>query len=122
MNLKKSYLVREFFNFLPPNKKNIILTFHHIPKNNFRLFNKLINDLEKDFHFIDPNSISDLFRTDLERPKILITFDDGFRSNLEVFKDILMPKNINALFFICNNFIGLKAENAENFCNYNFYN
>ena len=122
MNLKKSYIVREFFNFIPPSKKNIILTFHHIPKNNLSLFNKLINDLEKDFDFIHPNSIADLFRSDSKRPKILITFDDGFRSNLKVFKEILMPKNINALFFISNNFIGLKDENAEKFISYNFYN
>ena len=64
----------------------------------------------------------DLFRSDLDRPKILITFDDGFRSNLQVYKDILMPKNIKALFFISNNFIGLKGKNAEKFSTYNFYN
>ena len=122
MNLKKSPIVRNIFRFIPANKKNIVLTFHHIPKNNLNLFNKLINNLERDFDFINPNLISDLFKYDLDKPRILITFDDGFRSNLDAYKNILMPKSIKALFFITNNFIGLKDKYAEKFSTNNFYN
>ena len=122
MSLKKSNLVKNLFNYIPENKRNIILTFHHIPRNYFGLFNQLINNLKKDFDFIDPNSITDLFRSNLERPKILITFDDGFHSNFDIYKEILMPKNIKSIFFITNNFIGLKDKNADRFSTYSFFN
>jgi peptidoglycan/xylan/chitin deacetylase (PgdA/CDA1 family) len=47
--------------------------------------------------------------------RYIISFDDGFASELKVTKEILDPLGIKALFFVCPHFIGLEGKEAADF-------
>ena len=44
-------------------------------------------------------------RIPIEGRNLLVTFDDGFKSNLQISKEVLEPLDIQAIFFLCSNFI-----------------
>ena len=40
-------------------------------------------------------------RIPIEGRNLLVTFDDGFKSNLQISKEVLEPLDIKAIFFLC---------------------
>ena len=105
------------------NKNNLrILVYHHVEKKNFkRLYNQL-KDLKKDWNFITPKQFEDHLNKKyiLKGQNLLVTFDDGFKSNFFVEKEILNKLNIKAIFFVPSDFIRLNSyQTSQKFINDN---
>ena len=90
-----------------------VLTYHHINENDFHNFKKQIIWLSKNWQFITPKKFKELVSKGLELKGdyLLITFDDGFKSNINIAKNILDPLGIKAIFFIVSDF--MKITSAE---------
>ena len=95
-------------NFLTPlfkfffKKRNCnfrILMLHNIEKKNFKLLEKNLKILKKEYNFIDPNKLSK-YQYPNTKNNLLLTFDDGFKSNFFFAKNILSKLKIKSIFFI----------------------
>ena len=108
--MKLKYLLINFFftlfNFLKIKEKcNFrILMFHNIEKKNFQLLENNLKTLKKNYNFIDPYVLK---KSDLPKGKnnLLLTFDDGFKSNYIFAKTILKKLKIKGVFFIVSDLI-----------------
>ena len=94
------------FNFLKI-KKNFnfrVLMFHHIKKKHFQLLENNLKKLQKNYNFINPNILKN---SDYPKGKknLLLTFDDGFKSNYIFAKTILKKLKIKGVFFIVTDLI-----------------
>ena len=101
-------------------KKNSIriLVYHHIKKENFQKFENQICMLKKDWNFITPDEFENhiLGKKKLIGKNLMLTFDDGFKSNFFVAKKILAKLNIKAIFFVPSDFIQIRSQDkAINF-------
>lgn len=123
-NLILNFLL--FIGFIRKKKQSLrILMFHDI--NDFKKFEKIIVHLKKDWKFISPDSFLRIYnnKNKIKKKLILLTFDDGFKSNLIVAEKILSKHNIKAIFFIPFEFIMKKNKlKKRNFIlkNLNFKN
>lgn len=105
-------------------KKDIlrILVYHHIEKNYFNRFENQLKILRENWKFITPRQFEDHMNKKkiLKGRNLLITFDDGFKSNFFVEKKILNKFDIKAIFFIPSDFINLKShKKTQKFINEN---
>jgi peptidoglycan/xylan/chitin deacetylase (PgdA/CDA1 family) len=84
------------------NKYIKILVYHDIKEKDHNRFKTHINYIDKYYGFIEPKELQDIIKrnTVLKRIKVLLTFDDGFKSNAVVAKKFLNPLGIKALFFV----------------------
>ena len=91
-------------------RKPVVLLYHGIPKNadgsminqvNGAIFEEQIQFLQEHFELIAPDQLC-TERGPLQRQRVLITFDDGFRNNAEVAAPLLRRYQVPALFFVCN--------------------
>jgi peptidoglycan/xylan/chitin deacetylase (PgdA/CDA1 family) len=79
--------------------------YHGIPRQgssedvNADIFELHIQFLVKHFAFVHPSQKIGIRRR-LQRPRILLTFDDGFRNNAEVAVPILRKYDVPAIFFV----------------------
>lgn len=87
-----------------------VLIFHGV--NDLSKFTKLINHLIRYWNIISPNDFFNLLDNNKEvsKPSLLITFDDGFKNNLEIVP-ILDNFSIKALFFVCPALVELESNN-----------
>lgn len=114
-----SFLVRLFNKLIEKDFRDTVVTFHNILPSDFEWFNNTINLIEKKFEIMNP---LDIFSNNSSlRKRVLITFDDGFKSNKKLEELILKPKKIKAIFFITTNFISLDESKAYEFVANNFY-
>lgn len=94
-----------------------ILLFHDVPPAEREAFAGLVRDLHAAGRLIGPAEAEGrLAGRDLGRagpPPCLLSFDDGFASNLEVARDILDPLGVKALFFVCPNLAELTGPAQE---------
>lgn len=112
-------IVRLLNNLKAKDSRDVVITFHNITPVDFEWFKNTINFIEQKFEIMDPK---DLFsKKSRSRKRVLITFDDGFKSNKKLEELILKPKNIKAIFFITTNFISLDESKAYDFVANNFY-
>jgi peptidoglycan/xylan/chitin deacetylase (PgdA/CDA1 family) len=108
--MKFKYLIINFlsvlFNFLKINEKcNFrILMVHNIKKKNFQLLENNLKTLKKNYNFINPNVLK---KSNFPKGKnnLLLTFDDGFKSNYIFAKTILKKLKIKVVFFIVTDLI-----------------
>jgi peptidoglycan/xylan/chitin deacetylase (PgdA/CDA1 family) len=95
-----------------------VLMYHDIKESEFENFENQINNLRKKWNFITPEEFH-LYKNgmlDISKNSILITFDDGFYSNIKAAMRILNKYNIKALFFIVYDFVNIeKIEEAHDF-------
>ena len=62
-----------------------------------------------DYDFISPKEFEEIIKSGkVKGKKILLTFDDGFKSNRFITESFLNKKGIKAIYFIISDFIGLK--------------
>ena len=123
--LKK--LTNIFFNILiylriiNKKKKSLrILMFHDIY--DYQKFEKIIIHLKKDWEFISPDYFYNICKNKkkINKRLILLTFDDGFKSNLKVAEEILSKYRIKAIFFIPFQFVNIQnLRNKQKFINKN---
>lgn len=102
-----------------------ILLYHHIPENKIELFKKQLHYLSNKYHFITPSQFQGFVNGEhsFSDLKLLITFDDGFKSNRLVAEEILQPLGIKAIFFVSTDFIELlDSEKQKRFITQKIYN
>ena len=90
-----------------------VLIYHDVKsKSQIELFKNQILSLKKEYDFISPNEFEQLLKSKVKpnKPKILLTFDDGFKSNKKLAEQVLNELNIQALFFIISDFISLSKK------------
>lgn len=109
-----------FLKFIPKKEYSIALTFHNISRSHCKWFEKTLDHLSLNFDFVDPNNLDQIIDKN-EKRKIILTFDDGFKSNRALAEKILNPRGIKALFFITYGFIGLNEKESFEFANNNYF-
>ena len=124
----KNQLLKYFYKVFGNSSKQQlrVLIFHDIEKKDFKKFEKFIQYALDNFNLISPKEFKlfldgkkNLFK---EKKNILLTFDDGYKSQKIVAEKFLNPKNIKALFFPVSDFINLKNKNeAHIFIRHNFF-
>jgi len=96
-----------------------IVTLHNISEKQFKWFEDFIDFIDKKYGFINPNDF--LAEGRKANNGVLLTFDDGFRSNRVVAESILKKYDVKAVFFITEKFVGLKKIDSIIFSQKNFY-
>lgn len=111
---------------LNPDKDNFlrVLLFHDVAPDELNSFRDKIDYLDKHFNFVTPSEFEAMM--DGSKPiigkNLLLTFDDGFKSNRVIATNILDHKNIKAIFFIVSDFAELnKIEDSREFIGENIY-
>ena len=98
------------FSFLK--NKNIVrvLVYHNIENQYASKFNDQLQKLKKDWKFINVKDFENHINEKkiLKGKNLLLTFDDGFKSNFYVAKKILKKLNIKAVFFVPSDFVKIK--------------
>ncbi|TAN59904.1 MAG: polysaccharide deacetylase family protein [Magnetospirillum sp.] len=87
-----------------------ILLFHDIPCSQRQAFGRLVGGLAAGNRLIDPAEAERRLGGGSGPPGVLLSFDDGFASNLTVAEEILAPLGVRALFFVCPGLMELAAE------------
>jgi peptidoglycan/xylan/chitin deacetylase (PgdA/CDA1 family) len=90
-----------------------ILLFHEIRASQLRAFDALIRFIADDGGFITPAEYEPCRR--MNGVRYMVSFDDGFSSELEATRKVLDPLGIRAIFFVCPRFIGLSENEAAAF-------
>ena len=85
-----------------------VLMFHDI--SDLDKFEKIILHLKKEWKFISPDTFTKISKNKkkIKKKLILLTFDDGFKSNILVANQILSKHKIKAIFFVPFQFVKLK--------------
>lgn len=99
-----------------------VLMFHYVEKNRVKKFEKLIFELKSNFKILTPNEFEDIVlgKKKILKDSILLSFDDGYKSQFNVAKKILNKYKIKALFFITLNFIKMNTKtDIKKFLQYN---
>ncbi len=85
---------------------------HHIFKDEEVAFERLINKLSKNHHFISySRAVEFILNRKIDKPYLVISSDDGFRNNLRA-AEIMNKYGISGCFFINPSIIDLKDEGA----------
>ena len=104
----KNLILSIFYNFfkLFVKKKSVfrIIMLHNVNKENFSKIKKNLIYLKKNYNFIDPKQFKKDFNLK-NKKNLLITFDDGFKSNYYFAEKVLNKIGIKAVFFIITDFI-----------------
>jgi peptidoglycan/xylan/chitin deacetylase (PgdA/CDA1 family) len=92
-----------------------ILVFHHIPGSKLAIFRRLLHCLASHYKFLTPSQFEDSIQGKFcpAGISLLITFDDGFKSNRIVAEEILNPLGIKGLFFVPTEFVGLSGPDKQ---------
>lgn len=84
------------------------LLFHDIPATHRETFTRLLDHIAARHGFLTPDEAAEILLGTRPAPPakggrlpVLLTFDDGFVSNLDVAQTLLAPRGITALFFVC---------------------
>ena len=86
-----------------------VLMYHDVPHEVLPTFKSHLQWLAERFEIISPNGIV-TGSSQSERPKVLLTFDDGCEDNYELVAPLLESLGLRGLFFVCPGFAGLSRE------------
>ena len=115
--LDLSYYLVKFLKKILQNKNSVLrILIHHDIKSNEQInsFKNQIQKLSKEYDFISPKEFEKIIRLGkLKGKKLLLTFDDGFKSNRVIAESVLKNTGIKAIFFIISDFIGLKINSLN---------
>lgn len=92
-----------------------VLMYHNIPENKLTLFQFQIQYLASNYQFLTPLQFQEFVkgRYQITGVNLLVTFDDGFKSNCVVAEKILEPLGIKGIFFVPTEFISLPDINKQ---------
>lgn len=86
-----------------------ILMYHDVPAEVLSIFDSHVQWLMRRFEIISPTDfVNGTSRSN--RPKVLLTFDDGCPDNYELVAPLLESRGLRGLFFVCPGFSGLSRE------------
>jgi len=90
-----------------------VLICHDIPPNEEKRFASLLNWLSQRWNFVSPERFGQMIqgKAPIEGKNLLLTFDDGFASNIRVAEEVLKPMRVRALFFVISDFINIENKN-----------
>ena len=113
-------LFRRFGHFtgLNRSKRLRVLLYHDIAPEEHEVFESQLGWLSRHWTFISPDQFTSLINGEatIQNNSLLLTFDDGFASNLIVAEKILNPMGIQALFFVVSDFVAIEDyEEARQF-------
>jgi len=102
------------FNFLNIKKKcNFrILMLHCIKKENFKLLENNLKALKYSYNFIDPNKLSKHYYP-ASKNNLLLTFDDGFKSNFFFANKVLKKLEIKGIFFVISDLVNSRNKKKK---------
>ena len=86
------------------------LLFHEIKTSQLVAFESVIRFVRETYGFIAPEECSRC--SEMNRVRYVVSFDDGYASQLEVTRKVLDPLGIKAIFFVCPGFIGLQGKSV----------
>ena len=91
-----------------------VLLYHDITPQEHKDFERQLDWLSRRWTFISPEQFTAVIsgKEKIKNKSLLLTFDDGFSSNLEVAKKILNPMGIQALFFVVSDLVAIE-DNEE---------
>ncbi len=115
-------IVSKLFKFLDSKDTLRILVYHHIEKKDFKKFYDQLKILKNKWNFITPVEFENHIygKKKLKGKNLLLTFDDGFKSNYTVEKNILRKLNIKSIFFVPSDFIKIRStKKSKKFINEN---
>ena len=95
-----------------------VLLYHDISPQEHNNFKRQLDWLSRNWTFISPEQFSAFMsgKVTIQNNSLLLTFDDGFASNLAIAKEILNPMGIKALFFVVSDLAGIEdREEAKKF-------
>lgn len=127
MNFKRRLLISSLFPFyrlfryvgqcfgLVPASSLRVLIFHETPEKDLGRLRKLLETLKKSHRFIDADQFVAMMsgKQKIEGHNLLLTFDDGFRSNRILAEQVLSPMGIRAVFFVATGFVGCDSAEAS---------
>ena len=104
----RAFLFKYISRLIPRKSYNSAITLHNIKPSDYKWLSNVLDNLKKNYEFIDPEDIekSLVFKKNSKK-KLLLTFDDGFSSCFHICQKILNPRKIKALFFIPTSFVDL---------------
>ena len=91
-----------------------VLLYHDIAPEEHQNFERQLGWLSRHWTFISPEHFASVISGDatIQNKSLLLTFDDGFASNLTVAEKILNPMGIQALFFVVSDLVAIE-DNEE---------
>lgn len=95
-----------------------VLLYHNVPMNSIPVFERQIKYIQKKWNFISPKDFKNFLEGDLtlSADSVLLTFDDGFKSNRWIAESVLEKYQIKAIFFVVTKFIEISdKEEARRF-------
>ncbi|MGA1823464.1 MAG: polysaccharide deacetylase family protein [bacterium] len=92
-----------------------ILIYHDIPYKDFDKFEAQIKWIRSRYEFARSDDLENILAGQIEYTgtKVLLTFDDGFKSNALLAEKVLNPLGIQAVFFIPPGFINAKNRDEQ---------
>jgi len=92
-----------------------ILMLHDVPESQVANFHRLLQYLLEDHEVLTPREAEERLNgksVPLDRGRVpyLLTFDDGFKSNATVAREVLESYGVKAIFFVCPGFLDLPPE------------
>ncbi|SMO86087.1 Polysaccharide deacetylase [Chryseobacterium rhizoplanae] len=94
--------------FAFPHNRLVILMYHQIEKESHEDLTVSLKNLEQQFSYLSRKKYTSQFFSELTastKKNIIITFDDGYRNNLEYLPSLLEKYNLKATIFIPTEFI-----------------
>jgi len=124
----KGIILKYLFKILGLSDKNNlrVIILHDIKKNDFQKFENLLDFLSKYFNIISPEEFKLHLSGNLKgknfKNDILLSFDDGYKSQKIITEKFLNPRNIKAIFFLISDFIKIESKTeSQNFIRNNLY-
>ena len=87
-----------------------VLLYHDIAPEEYKDFERQLDWLSRHWTFISPEHFAAVISGDatIQNKSLLLTFDDGFASDLKVAEEILKPMGIQALFFVVTDLVDIE--------------
>ena len=124
----KNFILKNLYSVLGEknNSQLRIIILHDVLKKDEIKFQELIEYLKKNWNIISPNQFKQIITNEHlhnnNKKNILLTFDDGYKSQKLIAEKYLDPLNIKALFFVVSDFIKLNStEDSHQFIKNNFF-
>jgi len=92
-----------------------VLTYHNIKREDHLKFLEQLEALKKNWNFVSPNDFELMMKNKalITGRNVLLTFDDGFKSNRVIAEKILKSLDIKSIFFIVPEFINQTNNNQS---------
>ena len=91
-----------------------VIVMHEVKELHYDMFNEVLAMIDTDMAIVSPEEFEGAMRVvgGSDKDMVMLTFDDGFQSWVDVSRRVLEPMDIKALFFVDTGMIGRNGEDA----------